>query len=475
MPDGYTVTSPHGQALSGIAGGLMDTFFSGLAKQKDDEKADKEAQQKLQLVAIRNLIDNPNTKVGDIPTLMQMHADIAGIGKDPHLAQILQGMKQSATAQVPYGPEQETTDSQVSRLTSQFTAPQATTDTLATTPTVRPPQPLLTVPGEPAPVTAAPPSSPPSSAQPLTVSTPALKVVPPEPQMFQPTRVAGDLTQDDLEQNRKSQFDLQHQMAMLKRESELADQRGDRQTQRDVAREMGRLKDIEARGKESRKTQDQLFDNKLKMLEPEMQAHAGLRKAQIAVAITAQNPGMDPAEVDKRAGDMAFAEIQVGVAQKQAQIEKSKAEITHWKNIDAMKLVSKGGDAVSGMSAGQARLFRLNTLELMPELNSTRNQLEKLKSDQALMGGQDPAIQQRITELSDQQDKLLLRLKEERDKVLSTIKSSPSTAPATPFKPAQDGKYHYTPDQIRGALKPGQTYDDVVRQLSARPNVIIDQ
>lgn len=50
-----------------------------------------------------------------------------------------------------------------------------------------------------------------------------------------------------------------------------------------------------------------------------------------------------------------------------------------------------------------------------------------------------------------------------------------AVSPQRPVKPARDGKYHYTPDQIRGALKPGQTYENVLKQLSARPNVIIDQ
>lgn len=44
-----------------------------------------------------------------------------------------------------------------------------------------------------------------------------------------------------------------------------------------------------------------------------------------------------------------------------------------------------------------------------------------------------------------------------------------------PFVPARDGKYHYTPDQIRSAIKPGQTYEDVLKQLQSRPNVVIDQ
>lgn len=50
-----------------------------------------------------------------------------------------------------------------------------------------------------------------------------------------------------------------------------------------------------------------------------------------------------------------------------------------------------------------------------------------------------------------------------------------STPRGAGFKPARDGKFHYTPEQIRQSLKPGQTYEDVLRQLKARPNVMIDE
>lgn len=424
-----------GAGLGHVGAGLLDTYFGGVAKERDKADEDKKYETQLRLQALHTLLASGNTQVADIPNIMALWAKEAKIHKDPGIQEAISHMKQAATQSVPYGPERETTDSQVSRVTSQFAAPQATTSPMATSINLR------TVPSEPGAPTSAS-YSPYSAATenlsaPAPVSTPALKVVPPEPQMYQPTRVAGSLTQDELEASRKSQFDLQHQGAMLDRQAKLAEAAGDRQSVRDIQRQKDQLDQIRARADESRKTQDRVYENKIKMLEPAMQAHAGLRKAQIAVAITAQNPGMDPAEVDKRAGDMALAEIQVGVAQKQAQIEKSKAEIKHWANIDARALVSKGGAATEGMSAGQARIFRVNTLEIVPELHSVQSQLEKLKTDQALLGGQDPAIQQRITELTGQQDQLLFRLKTERDKVLAPTQSAPS-APGTrqPSRPA---------------------------------------
>jgi len=43
------------------------------------------------------------------------------------------------------------------------------------------------------------------------------------------------------------------------------------------------------------------------------------------------------------------------------------------------------------------------------------------------------------------------------------------------FKPARDGKYHYTPEQIRASLQPGQSYEEVVAKLKANPRVVIEQ
>lgn len=43
------------------------------------------------------------------------------------------------------------------------------------------------------------------------------------------------------------------------------------------------------------------------------------------------------------------------------------------------------------------------------------------------------------------------------------------------IKPARDGKFHYTPDQIRQSLAPGQTYEEIYGKLKANPRVIIEE
>jgi hypothetical protein len=63
-----------------------------------------------------------------------------------------------------------------------------------------------------------------------------------------------------------------------------------------------------------------------------------------------------------------------------------------------------------------------------------------------------------------------------RDKGDEAATMLKSLAPKTgTVKPAKDGKYHYTPDQIRGSLQPGQTYEEIYAKLKANPKVKIDE
>lgn len=442
MADGYSAPS-RAAALGSIGAGLLDTYFPALKQEREKTDADKKYEKELQMRALHDMIASGNTTVGDIPRLMKMHADLAGIGKLPGVQEIITNMEQAAQRQVPYGEERQTAQSRVAGIEAQMGSAPSTTP-IATSIAMRP------VPPEPgAPVTVQPgaPGQPSRTMSPLTtyqtdvnapasITTPALKVVPPEPVMYQPTQTAATLTQDQLKDIREAQTYDARQESMLKRQSELAEAAGDRQAQREADRQLAQINQIRTRAEEARKTQDQLFENKVKMLDPEVQAKAKLRVAQIETALTAQNqnPNVTAEEIHRQAGQMALAEVQIGVATKQAQIDKSKAEIQHWKNIDSRALVAKGGAATQGMSAGQARIFRVNTLDILPDLNATRTQLQKLQTDLALLGGKDPAIEGRIKELSDQQDGLLLRLKEERDKILGQVQTS---TPATNTPPAQ--------------------------------------
>lgn len=71
---------------------------------------------------------------------------------------------------------------------------------------------------------------------------------------------------------------------------------------------------------------------------------------------------------------------------------------------------------------------------------------------------------QRYNQLDDQIRHLRTQLKPES--------VGPKTSAAV--KPASDGKFHYTPVQIRQSLQPGQTYEDIYQKLKANPKVVID-
>lgn len=71
-------------------------------------------------------------------------------------------------------------------------------------------------------------------------------------------------------------------------------------------------------------------------------------------------------------------------------------------------------------------------------------------------------------------------IKENKDKVnglqreVRAAGAKPTRGGST-YRPSSDGKYHYTPAQIRAALKPGQTYEGILNQLKANPQVVLDQ
>lgn len=77
--------------------------------------------------------------------------------------------------------------------------------------------------------------------------------------------------------------------------------------------------------------------------------------------------------------------------------------------------------------------------------------------------------------LADESFKNKANLLKQSGEIVATPPPKISARKPRPVKPSGDGKYHYTPAQIKAALQPGQSYDDIVKQLKAHPGVIIDQ
>jgi len=87
---------------------------------------------------------------------------------------------------------------------------------------------------------------------------------------------------------------------------------------------------------------------------------------------------------------------------------------------------------------------------------------------------------------TDQQKAVVQRLTTQRQQALNdandfrTKGDEAATMPVAPktqgtVKPAKDGKWHYTVDQIRASLQPGQTYEEIYAQLKANPKVVIEE
>lgn len=86
---------------------------------------------------------------------------------------------------------------------------------------------------------------------------------------------------------------------------------------------------------------------------------------------------------------------------------------------------------------------------------------------------------------TDQQKAAVQRLTTQRQQALNdandfrTKGDEAATMPASKtqgaVKPAKDGKWHYTADQIRASLQPGQTYEEIYAKLRANPSVVIDE
>jgi len=73
--------------------------------------------------------------------------------------------------------------------------------------------------------------------------------------------------------------------------------------------------------------------------------------------------------------------------------------------------------------------------------------------------------------------------KNRRDSLIDQIRKwradikAPKLTRSTPqvVKPARDGKFHYTPEQIRASLQPGQSYEEIYAKLKANPKVVIQE
>lgn len=435
--------------LGDVAAGINESFFGGLIKERQDEKTAKDQEQARRLAGLHLLLQDPNTTEAAIPDILEQIAKDSGIHKEPLVQHTLQSMRAGMQRQVPYGQEEKRTVVQHQLGTE---APRSVSQGVQV-----PQRQLMMVPPEPTrtgvATVAAQPDAGTSDLLGLDRQKATLSAVPRE-EMYQPTKAYGELTQAEAEDLRKSQSFISQQKAMLDRQSQLAEELGDRQAVRDIQRQKDQLEQIEKKAEESRKTQSALFENKIKMLEPEMQVKARLRVTQIAASLDPKIPYEDRLQ---QARDMAHAEIEVGLEQKKQQIAQSKAAVEHWKRQDANQLlaINKRGEGVGGatlgMSASEARYMNAQLLEVKPTLNRAQAELNRLyrikaATNAGLQPGSpnyDTSYDAQIAAQEKERDDALEKIRSVRQEVLDRRQTTTPTVPPQPgsqrsAKPASD-------------------------------------
>lgn len=433
-----------GPSLASLGSGISETFFGGLAQRQQQEQEQKNKELAMQLAAYHSLLEHDDTPMNSIPDILDAQAKLLKI--DKKFKPITDHMRQAIAqrGQVPTGPE-ETRQIATPQMHMQLPDAQDIPIPTAQVPSMDQQQgpmggdaPDLSQQAVP---TVADGGFVQPTPRPQTYSS-VVPIVPPEPTTvtMQATRAYGDLTQGEAQDYRKSQFDIQRQKAILDRQAQLAEAAGDRTAERDVQRQKDELARIEARNAGRMKIVEQTYAEKKKALGGyDTQAAANADKQRLALELQYRAAGMDEDEAKRKAGETMSANMESLLGLHKAQAQRDLGEVQHWRNTDAARLLAKGGAATRGMSAEQARTFRANVIEVMPELNAVRGQLEHLKTLLAQGGTPDPAIQTRIDELEKRHTDLLLQVKGERDKVMATSQSSTPRVPIAPsVRPASD-------------------------------------
>lgn len=463
--------------LSALGSGISETFFGHLAEQRQVEQEKKDKELARQLAAYHALMEHQDTPINEIPNIMDAQAKLLKAPKEFY--KVTEHMRQAIQQHglVPNGPEQER---QIPTPQVHFQLPTQGEDVPIPAPQARlnNPDPSFYLKPQGAPGTEDPgfamqPAGfvAPRSPAPQTFQD-VVPMVPAEPTTvsYQPTKSYGEMSQGEAEDFRKSQSYITQQKAMLDRQSQLAEEVGNRAAERDVARQKAALELQEKRNAGRMAQIDETFAQKKKALgQYDTAAAAAADKQRLALEMQLRAGGMDAQEAKERSGAVLASNMEAILDQHKAKAERDRAEVKHWSNTDSVRLVGKGGAATAGMSAGQARTFRANVVEVLPELNSVRSQLATLKTLRAQANGTqqgtkkpgddgyDAGYDAPIEALEKQHTDLLVRINDERKKVLA---SSPNVS-RVPGAPSQTPTLEGALDAFRARAKREPTTTEV--------------
>lgn len=425
------------QQLAQFASGLTGSLFGGIFqdRQAKQDKEDKDLAR--QLAAYHALLEHPDTPESEIPNILDAQAELLKVG--PKFKGVTDHMRQAMQQQVPNGPERETAQSGANRTVATSTAIQPTTDTLATGLNPRPTNATPTSPGTV-------PMLP--DAAPQTITTPALSVVPPEPQMYQPTKAYGEMTQGEAADFRKSQTYIAQQKAMLDRQSELARINGDHAEEMAAQRAKANLELQEQKNAGRIAAVEKTYEEKKKALGPyDTAAAAAADKQRLALELQLRAGGMDPTEAKERSGAILSSNMEAILDQHKAKAERDRAEIGHWRAIDPARILAAGSPVTAGLTRLElAQMRNEGGAEIQGNLGRIDAELIKQQSlrsnangtkkpgdkDEKGNSAYDATYDARITELENAKTAELLKLKSLQQ---SVIARRPSPAPRVPSVP----------------------------------------
>lgn len=416
------------QDLARFASGIAKTFFGGMLQDRQTEKEEKDRELVRQLAAYHALLEHPDTPEADIPDILDAQAKLLKGEKD--FAPITAHMREAMKRQVPYGPERETGQSISDRVIARGSgSPEATTE-LATSVPQRP--------------TAANPTGMATASAPMTVITPAvLPRVPEEPQMYQPVREYGTLTQGEALDARKSDIYGRQQEDMMRRQLKIQDQADEGRAERERIRADSARTQEELRQKGRIAVVQKTYEEKGKLLGPA--AMAKIEAPRVAYENSLIAGGMNENDAKAASYRLFQAQMDVDLAAKKQKIEESKERMKRmgvqnaesWERIRKSKTTTDG--LYGGMSANAKREFDLRTGTLQNQMTSVLRQLEALyrKRDDE---GPDAVRQETIDALENQKADLWVNIDAVRNEMLTRQAPSVPGVPGTQRTPARVGK-----------------------------------
>lgn len=426
------------QGLAAFASGVTGSLFGGLLKDRQDQQERKDKELAMQLAAYHSLLEHPDTPESSIPDILDAQANLLKVG--PQFKGVTDHMRQAMQQQIPSGPERETAQSGVNRTVATSTAVAPTTDTLATGLNLRPTNATPTSPGTV-------PMSP--DAAPQTITTPALSAVPPEPQMYQPTKSYGEMTQGEASDYKKNAAYSQNQEAVLRRQLKLQDEAAANRADAEEIKAKGRKAEETLKQEGRIKLETEKYNNRKALLPIAEQAKMeGPRLLYKHTLMTGANP-MNDADAEVASLQWARSQADAALGLKQSQIETNKARAKNFealtaKDVEQVKIMKGRGTGIGeGVPVASMREFNLRTGTLRQQLSGAIRELATAKA--ATSGQPTPAESANIALLEASKNELIAQVDDVREEILARsaqgtrVPSVPGVA--TSSAPASAGSF----------------------------------